>query len=88
MGSASSTDTSPRKAIHFGAGNIGRGFIGILLVESGYEIVFADVDKDVIQALTEQDPYTVYILDEEEFRYPVYNISGIPSTSDDYYHPI
>ncbi|MGO2612507.1 MAG: mannitol-1-phosphate 5-dehydrogenase, partial [Corynebacterium flavescens] len=39
------------KALHFGAGNIGRGFVGILLREAGYELVFADVSAPLIDAL-------------------------------------
>ncbi|KAI0662257.1 mannitol dehydrogenase domain-containing protein [Cubamyces menziesii] len=73
-----------RKAIHFGAGNIGRGFIGPLLVDSGYHVIFADVNKDIIQKLNEQDSYEVLILDEEkEERATVSDVSGVVSTSDD-----
>jgi mannitol-1-phosphate 5-dehydrogenase len=48
------------KAVHFGAGNIGRGFVGLLLHEAGYEVVFADVDRPLIERLEAADTYTVH----------------------------
>ncbi len=47
------------KAVHFGAGNIGRGFVGVLLHEGGYEVVFSDVAAPLVEALNAQDSYTV-----------------------------
>lgn len=47
------------KAIHFGAGNIGRGFVGALLAKSGYEVVFADVSDALIISLQDSDSYRV-----------------------------
>ena len=35
------------KAIMYGAGNIGRGFIGALFAQSGYDVSFIDVAKPV-----------------------------------------
>ena len=34
-----------KEAIVFGAGNIGRGFIGQLFSESGYAVTLVDVDQ-------------------------------------------
>ncbi|MEG0553581.1 MAG: mannitol-1-phosphate 5-dehydrogenase, partial [Carnobacterium sp.] len=41
------------QAIHFGGGNIGRGFIGEVLSENGFDIAFIDVNKDIIDALNQ-----------------------------------
>ncbi len=42
-----------KKAIQLGAGNIGRGFIGSLLHQSGYHVVFADVVAKVVDKINE-----------------------------------
>ena len=47
------------KAVHFGAGNIGRGFVGLLLHEGGYELVFSDVAAPLVDAINAVDSYTV-----------------------------
>lgn len=52
-------DRRPLKAVHFGAGNIGRGFVGLLLHEGGYELVFSDVADALVDAINEVDSYTV-----------------------------
>jgi len=50
-------------ALHFGAGNIGRGFIGALLCKSGYDVVFADVNDAVIKELNDKGRYIVELAD-------------------------
>ncbi|GAB3184581.1 mannitol-1-phosphate 5-dehydrogenase [Nesterenkonia halophila] len=58
---ADSTNSAARPtAVHFGAGNIGRGFVGMLLHEGGYEVVFSDVAAPLVDALAAADSYTVH----------------------------
>src|SRR4029450_11245034 len=46
-------------AVHFGAGNIGRGFVGLLLHRAGYRVVFADVVDELIDPLNGPPSYRV-----------------------------
>jgi mannitol-1-phosphate 5-dehydrogenase len=46
-------------AVHFGAGNIGRGFVGLILHRAGYEVVFADVVDELIDGLKRTPSYRV-----------------------------
>lgn len=65
------------QAVHFGAGNIGRGFIGNLLYQSGYETVFVDVNEAVVDALNRRHQYTVRLANEEQTAEHVKNVSAI-----------
>jgi mannitol-1-phosphate 5-dehydrogenase len=46
-------------AVHFGGGNIGRGFIAELFHETGYKIVFCDVVDDLVDQINNTPSYTV-----------------------------
>jgi mannitol-1-phosphate 5-dehydrogenase len=48
-----------KKAVMYGAGNIGRGFIGQLFSESGYEVVFIDVNTKVVDKLNTDKSYPI-----------------------------
>ncbi|KRW91318.1 hypothetical protein SD51_09615 [Alicyclobacillus tengchongensis] len=54
-----------KKALHFGAGNIGRGFIGMVLCDNGYHVVFADVVPSLVEQLAAAGSYRVITLDTE-----------------------
>lgn len=49
----------PGTAVHFGGGNIGRGFIAELLHESGYDVVFIDVVDDLINKINNTKEYKI-----------------------------
>lgn len=54
------------KAIQFGAGAIGRGFLAQLFYESGFEVVFVDVADSVVDLLNERGEYPIRIVGEGE----------------------
>lgn len=79
-----STDSTPGTAVHFGAGNIGRGFVGLLLHEAGYEVVFSDVNAELIDELAAADSYVVHEVgtgarDHEVTRFRALNSSADPA---------
>ncbi|MDR1947865.1 MAG: mannitol-1-phosphate 5-dehydrogenase [Spirochaetaceae bacterium] len=53
------------KAVMYGAGNIGRGFIGVIFANSGYEVAFIDVVEETVAALQRERRYPVRILSED-----------------------
>jgi mannitol-1-phosphate 5-dehydrogenase len=69
------------KAVHFGAGNIGRGFVGLLLHQAGYEVVFADVADDLITQLAAADSYQVHEVGENPTVSTVDNFRAINSST-------
>lgn len=54
-----------KKAIMYGAGNIGRGFIGKVFSEAGYDVVFIDVAQPVVEKLNQDGEYPVKIVSNE-----------------------
>lgn len=66
------------KAVMYGGGNIGRGFIGALLSNSGYEVAFVDVVDDVINALNKEHTYPIRIIKGDTFEdIDVKNVSAV-----------
>ncbi|MCF0174682.1 MAG: mannitol-1-phosphate 5-dehydrogenase, partial [Bacteroidales bacterium] len=71
-----------KKAIQFGGGNIGRGFIGAVLSKAGYHVVFADVNENLLSSLNAADHYTVHIMDSNSYDIEIKNFSAVNSGGD------
>jgi len=71
-----------QNAVHFGAGNIGRGFVALLLTKSDFHVTFLDVNDKVIQALKHRGEYTVGLVGETMSVEKVTNVTGINSAKD------
>ena len=70
------------KAVHFGAGNIGRGFVGLLLHEAGYEVVFSDVAAPLVDAINAASEYTVHEVGDGGRDLTVTGFRAVNSQSD------
>lgn len=69
-----------KKAVQFGAGNIGRGFIAEFLHDASYEVVFVDVIDNVISALKNSPSYEVSEVSEDtETKKTITNYRAINS---------
>lgn len=65
------------KAVHFGAGNIGRGFIGEILFNNGFSIDFVDINATIIDALKARNAYKIELASESKECIAVTNVNGL-----------
>ena len=65
------------KLVIFGGGKIGRSFIGQLFSRGGYEVVFIDVYKPVIEELNRRGNYNVIVKGEKEEILNITNVRGV-----------
>ncbi|MFG6115806.1 mannitol-1-phosphate 5-dehydrogenase [Halobacillus sp. MO56] len=70
-----------KQTVHFGAGNIGRGFIGALFSQSGYHVTFVDIADQIINKLNEERSYQVKLATEQQETVAVENVSGLNNSS-------
>ena len=68
-----------RRGVIFGAGNVGRGFLGQLLSESGYRVLFVDVYEPLVRALAERGSYTLQLVTDSKVE--ELEISGVSAVS-------
>lgn len=68
------------KGVHFGGGNIGRGFVAEFLHNSGYEVVFVDVMDSIIEQLQKTKSYEVTEIGSDgEHKFTIDNYRAINS---------
>lgn len=70
------------RSVHFGAGNIGRGFIGQLLSQAGYETTFVDIQEKIVEALKKEQHYDVILADESQEHVRVDRVTALHSQYD------
>ncbi|MGV3465660.1 MAG: mannitol-1-phosphate 5-dehydrogenase [Heyndrickxia sp.] len=66
-----------KQVVHFGAGNIGRGFIGALFSQSGYHVTFVDIADQIIDQLNAKKQYTVKLATDQQESMTITNVSGL-----------
>ncbi len=73
-----------KKIVIFGAGKIGRSFIGQVFSRSGYEVIFIDISKPLIEAMNKESKYNVVsVSDEMQETIVVEHVRGIHASDTD-----
>ncbi len=68
-------------ALQFGAGNIGRGFMGQLFFETGYHTIFVDSDTKLVERINGRKRYVLRLLDAYSKRERDLRIANISALS-------
>lgn len=74
---------SEKSIVIFGAGKIGRSFIGQLFNMAGYKIVFVDVDLRIISEINKRRSYRVVIKSDQDRIIEITNVLGIHTNDTD-----
>ena len=77
--SHATTSLQKPQAVHFGAGNIGRGFIGLMLTKSNYDVTFVTRNKKKISELQQRNEYPVNLASQYKERIIVKNVTAVSS---------
>lgn len=66
-----------KQFVMYGAGSIGRGFIGSLFSKLGYEITFIDVNDDVVRLLNQFQSYDQIIVGDQPETIHIEHVKAI-----------
>lgn len=72
-----------KKAIQFGAGAIGRGLLGKIIHDSGYELIFVDVYDKIIDQINQDGYVALELMDHDNKTIRLENVSGLCSTKEE-----
>ncbi|NPV53731.1 MAG: mannitol-1-phosphate 5-dehydrogenase [Firmicutes bacterium] len=70
-----------KSSVQFGAGKIGRGLVGRLFIQSGYDVLFVDANKELVEALSNKRAYTVKTIGDDPH---IYHVEGFRVTDVDH----
>jgi len=66
-----------KTVVIFGAGQIGRGFIGDICSGSGYSLIFVDVDENMVRTLNEKKEYPLWFLGDVKSERKITGFSAL-----------
>lgn len=75
--------SSEKSIVIFGAGKIGRSFIGQLFGQAGYKVIFIDIDHRIIDELNRCKKYKVVIKSDRNEVIEVTNVCGVLATDNE-----